>query len=180
MTPCAWCARLHDGAPEACLSGVVLVTGGRDYRDGWGLAMALDLVALRVEISAIRHGGALGADRLAGLWARKRGVAVEEMPAEWKQYGKRAGPIRNQAMLDRDPPPVLGVALPGSNGTADMVGRLRRAQVPVWCVGTDTPGEVMRDVLDKFWERSGRRMADGMPQRDADLAALREMQAKKS
>jgi len=46
---------------------------------------------------------------------------------EWDELGKKAGPLRNQRMLDEGKPDLV-VAFPGGGGTKDMVSaRLRRA-----------------------------------------------------
>ena len=46
------------------------------------------------------HGGARGVDTIAGDWARRRGFEVKVMPADWDQYGKAAGMIRNKEMVE--------------------------------------------------------------------------------
>jgi len=50
--------------------------------------------------------------------------------AEWHRHGKRAGPIRNQRMLEEGQPDLI-VAFPGGHGTADMVRRARQAGIEV-------------------------------------------------
>ena len=45
-------------------------------------------------------------------------------------YGKAAGPIRNQQMLDEGKPDVV-IAFPGASGTADMINRAGLTNVPV-------------------------------------------------
>lgn len=131
---------MHEGGPERCMIGVVLVCGGRDYSDRERVFRVLDRVAQRVEISAIRHGAARGADALAGEWARARGIPEQPFPADWRTHGKRAGPLRNAAMLAEqgagtpDRVVVCGVAFPGGGGTADMVRRMVSAKLPVWGV----------------------------------------------
>lgn len=135
---CSWCARVHKPGPEHCMSGVLLVCGGRRYGDGDRVRAVLDRTADRVEILAVRHGGAFGADKLAGMWAEENGYPVQVYPADWNRYGKGAGPIRNQAMVDAHDPAVPSsrvvavVAFPGGEGTADMVRRARAAGIPVW------------------------------------------------
>jgi hypothetical protein len=47
-------------------------------------------------------------------------VPVIEFPANWKVYGRAAGPIRNMKMLLEGKPDLV-VAFPGGIGTADMV-----------------------------------------------------------
>ena len=52
-------------------------------------------------------------------------------PAQWDVYGRRAGPIRNQEMIDEGKPDGV-VAFPGGKGTADMVRRAEAAGLKVW------------------------------------------------
>lgn len=75
----------------------VVIAGSRGIHD-WGEvedAMRLSGFVPTVVIS----GTAGGVDRLGEDWARKRGIPVERMPADWSRHGKRAGPIRNAEML---------------------------------------------------------------------------------
>jgi hypothetical protein len=58
-----------------------------------------------------------------------RGRQPVRCPALWTQHGKKAGPMRNQAMVDLLP--EIGIAFPGGNGTADMAARCRAAKIPV-------------------------------------------------
>jgi hypothetical protein len=104
----------------------VLVCGGRDYSDL--LTMTRELLKLD-PLSIIVHGAARGADSVARLVAEHLGMQTEAHPADWNRHGKSAGPIRNQAMLDTGIDLVL--AFPGGRGTADMVGRAKRAGVCV-------------------------------------------------
>lgn len=137
---CSRCARQHDGGPENCITGVVLVCGGRDYADRDRVFRVLDRLAERVEILAIRHGAARGADTLAGEWARARGKVEQRFPADWKTYGVYAGPIRNRAMLEAHDPAVptsrvcCVVAFPGGSGTANIVRQAEAAGVRVWVI----------------------------------------------
>lgn len=75
-----------------------------------------------------------GADTLAKVWADKKGgsIIVHTHPADWKKLGPKAGPIRNQEMLEKHPDLKLVVAFPGGNGTADMIKRAKAAGVAVW------------------------------------------------
>lgn len=112
----------------------VLVCGGRDYADSARVFATLDFMADEARtvgdpIDAIIHGGASGADYLASAWAGLRGVETIPFPASWIKYGKAAGPIRNQQMIDEGKPDAV-VAFPGGRGTADMVRRARAAGIP--------------------------------------------------
>ena len=86
------------------------------------------------------HGGARGADELGRKWAEQDDsdtpVSIEAFPADWDRYGKRAGYIRNQQMLDEGKPDiVLAFRSEGeSKGTDMMIDLARKAGVPVYVV----------------------------------------------
>lgn len=82
----------------------------------------------------IIHGRARGADSLAGYYAREEGLEVIEFPAQWQVYGRSAGIIRNQQMLDEGKPDLVVYFhnnLANSRGTKDMVERATRAGIKV-------------------------------------------------
>ncbi len=108
----------------------ILVTGGRDFRDKAKVDHALNDIDRANGITTLIHGGASGADTLAGMWAKEWGVTEWVHPADWAKHGNAAGPIRNQDMLERGKPDLV-VAFPGGRGTADMVRRAKAAGVPV-------------------------------------------------
>lgn len=111
----------------------VLITGGRNYDDQKLLDETLDALHAANGVTTLIHGDASGADRLAQQWAQSRGVSVDPHPADWKKYGRAAGPMRNQKMLDNKPDQL--VAFPGGKGTADMIARAKRAGLKVLLVG---------------------------------------------
>jgi len=75
------------------------------------------------------HGGAAGVDAEAERWAIAHGILRETFKADWKTYGKRAGAIRNSAMLIAGADFVLAFPGPRSRGTWDMVNKARAARV---------------------------------------------------
>ena len=98
----------------------VLVCGGRSFGNHGWLNHELDrLHQQRGPITLIIEGGADGADRLARVWASRSNVPFVTEAADWKTFGRAAGPIRNRAMIDKHHPD-LGLAFPGGRGTADM------------------------------------------------------------
>lgn len=86
-------------------------------------------IHLKHGISLIIQGQAPGADTVAGMFAFQHGIPQWAFPADWSTYKRRAGPIRNQQMIDEGKPD-RGLGFPGSHGTADMARRLRKAGVP--------------------------------------------------
>lgn len=85
---------------------------------------------MQMPYGKIISGGAAGVDTAAINFAVSNWLEFEEFRANWQKDGKRAGPIRNQRMLDEGKPDVV-VAFPGGVGTADMVRRARKAGIPV-------------------------------------------------
>jgi hypothetical protein len=108
---------------------IVLVTGGRDYRDAKTVSEVLTRVHKEHHIQLLVHGCATGLDTLAALWASARGIQPAGCPALWDFYGKMAGSVRNGAMMRLKP--ELVVAFPGGNGTANMVGQAEQAGIRV-------------------------------------------------
>jgi YspA, cpYpsA-related SLOG family len=116
----------------------ILVCGGRGYDDWLTFCNAMKLYVgifrgPNPSITIIQ-GGASGADFLGKVYAKYVGFTHLEFPADWKQFGKSAGHIRNQQMLDEGKPDLV-IAFPGGVGTKDMVARARKAGVEVFEVG---------------------------------------------
>jgi hypothetical protein len=102
------------------MSVKVLVCGGRLYSNKDALYTILDHIHTKKIIDLIIHGGARGADSLAGEWAIDNGISVAVYKADWNKHGKGAGPIRNETMLNESDPDLV-VAFPGGNGTSHMI-----------------------------------------------------------
>ena len=108
-----------------------LICGGRNFADPVMFDSAMsDLTGLRGMPAKIVHGGAGGVDSMANHWGQRHALEIACEKAEWNRHGNAAGPIRNQAMLDKHKPNLV-VAFPGGRGTADMVTRSRAAGVSV-------------------------------------------------
>lgn len=128
----------------------VLVCGGRDFDDREAVFAALNAMHASSPIDVVIEGGANGADRLAGSWARVREVSNWRVPAQWSRDGKRAGMLRNARMLAECRPDVV-LAFPGGDGTADMIAQARDAGVRVM-----TPADAVVDPRQvSIFERLG-------------------------
>lgn len=110
----------------------VLVSGSRECVNWEFVQARLNDLAVRNKIDVIIHGGAAGVDNLAGVWARNNNIPEEIYMADWDTHGKKAGPIRNQKMLDESKPDVV-VAFPSqdSKGTVHMMKITEKARVPM-------------------------------------------------
>jgi hypothetical protein len=126
----------------------VLVCGGRNYADRRTVYRALEIMHAANPIECLITGGAAGADNLATDWARKEQVPFQVFNADWETLGRKAGPIRNQQMLDEGKPHVV-VAFPGGRGTADMTERAKKAGVPVIHASPALLGHIATLALQK-------------------------------
>ena len=110
----------------------VLVCGGRDFgRRDYVANALLELEAKTGPWSVLIQGYGGDVDSEAEIYATGRfymkGLGFR---ADWHKYGKAAGPIRNQRMIDEGRPDLV-IAFPGGRGTADMVRRALLAGVRV-------------------------------------------------
>lgn len=112
----------------------VLVCGGRGYDNRQLVYDVLDRLRARYNGLYVIEGGARGADTLARQWRRDRRQPGLTVAANWT-LGRRAGALRNQEMADLKPD--LGVVFPGGSGTADMLRRLRKANVSTLQIAQD-------------------------------------------
>jgi len=113
----------------------VLVTGARDWSDKTVITGVLEKFPPN---TVLIQGGAKGADILACQAARELGWTVITVNAEWAKYGRAAGPIRNQQMIDEHQPELVLAFhwnLEVSKGTKDMVNRALKAHIPVLLFG---------------------------------------------
>lgn len=118
----------------------VLVTGDRHWANP--TAIERELKKLRGDVTII-HGKARGADSFADTIGNGLGYTVRGYKADWDKYGKAAGPIRNQYMLDKehfiatidghsiDLVLAFHKDLTKSKGTKDMVQRAKKAGIKV-------------------------------------------------
>ncbi|GAA4879349.1 hypothetical protein GCM10023310_69380 [Paenibacillus vulneris] len=76
----------------------VIVAGSRSFNDYELLKEKLDALLMNKTDIIIVSGAARGADKLGERYAHEKGYSVSSHPADWDQYGKSAGYIRNEEM----------------------------------------------------------------------------------
>lgn len=76
----------------------VIIAGTRTFNNSFLLTKVVDYYSLKWGISEVVCGGADGADYAGKRWAINNGINVKMFPADWKNLGKSAGPIRNTYM----------------------------------------------------------------------------------
>jgi len=99
----------------------ILVCGSRYWDDEKKIRSELERFPVD---TVVITGGANGADRLGDKVAKSLGMKSIVFPANWNKYGRAAGPIRNQQMLNEGQPDLILAFhnnLSSSLGTKNMV-----------------------------------------------------------
>lgn len=125
----------------------ILITGSREWVDLEKIERAIQSISIEQNIFGfpvvIVHGGARGADSLAGKIARMSFYVTEEVhPVDWRPagvYNPYAGHARNQKMVDLGADVCLAFfqSGAGNRGTADCVYRAERKGIPVVKIWSD-------------------------------------------
>lgn len=86
------------------------------------------------DFTVVIEGCAKGADSISGWIARQLSYKVLEFPADWKKYGRAAGPIRNKQMLDEGKPDLVlafHTDIENSKGTKNMIEQSTKRGIKV-------------------------------------------------
>lgn len=123
----------------------VIITGGRDF-DNYETfkeilnylfgALAVKLIAGACDqgkLTYTRPDGTnvFGADGLTERYAAEFGYPFKPYPADWKKYGRSAGPIRNSEMVKSGAEICIGFWDGKSKGTKDMMTKADKAGITV-------------------------------------------------
>lgn len=107
---------------------ITIIAGSRKINDYIFIKRIIQMAPF-----TIRHiisGGADGVDGCGISWAREMHLPFTIYPADWKRYGKPAGPIRNQIMADISDA-LIAVWDKQSPGTKNMIERFSRTPYDV-------------------------------------------------
>lgn len=111
----------------------MLICGSRSWTDAGAVVRRVGELP---DGTLVICGGARGVDELAAEAAWQRGLFACEVPVRaplWERYGRRAGPLRNHAMLDLQPQLVIAFQRDRSPGTQSTIDEARRRGIPVEC-----------------------------------------------
>lgn len=108
----------------------IIVTGSRRWSSLQAAFPVLQYLFDALEPTAIVQGGAAGVDLAAKIAAFELNLPCETYPANWEELGNKAGPFRNQRMVDAGADLVIGFPAQDSRGTWDCLNRAKKAGIP--------------------------------------------------
>ena len=95
----------------------VIVAGGRNFQKTVAAEAWLVDLLFKIPATEVVCGGAKGADQFGKEVAIKYDIPVQEFPAQWELFGKKAGYLRNAEMANYADACIL---FPGGKGTEMM------------------------------------------------------------
>lgn len=122
----------------------ILVTGSRHGWDPEQLLAALDALVTDIvdsgsyihgvdEPLTLVHGAAPGVDaQAARLWEAQGWGPTESHPANWAEFGRRAGPLRNKEMVESGINVCIAFLDDDSKGTKNCIAQAEAAGIPVF------------------------------------------------
>jgi hypothetical protein len=132
----------------------VIITGSRNWDSQYKIHIVLnELFALADALQTpltIKHGACpTGADLTVDQWIiGKAGlVLVERYPADWKRWGKSAGPRRNEIMVASGADMCIGFLRNNSLGTRNALVLAKVAKIPTFVVDYDPDQPVSEEFL---------------------------------
>jgi hypothetical protein len=114
----------------------VIVTGSRILTAWEKVWRELEKLLWEHGALTVRHGGCpTGADSIANLWCaswhKSHEICESIHDANWDDFGKAAGPIRNREMAQAGADLCLAFPLGESRGTWNCVNECKKAGIPV-------------------------------------------------
>lgn len=109
----------------------LIIAGGRNFTNYRKLTKVCDhFIQDQTNIEIVSGNHYKGADKLGEQYAKERGYKITKFPANWKRYGKAAGPKRNKEMTSYAD--VLIAFWDGkSKGTKHMIDLAKSSQLKV-------------------------------------------------
>ena len=111
----------------------IIIAGGRDFMDYNLLKEKTNKILQEKKVThkiVIISGCARGADTLGLRYASENAFDVEEYPADWDKYGKKAGYVRNVEMAE-NADALIAFWDGNSKGTKHMIDIATERNLPI-------------------------------------------------
>lgn len=111
----------------------ILVTGSRNWQQPNRIYKVLDEFVSGItnvnRMISIVHGNSGNVDLIADSYAQHQGWKTEKYNAQWAQYGRAAGPIRNSQMVQTKPDICLAFIKDHSKGATNCAELSNNADI---------------------------------------------------
>jgi len=114
----------------------VIIAGSRSITSFDAVLNAIQWA--QMDITEVVSGGAKGVDALGERWAKLNEVPIKRFLPDWKQFGKSAGPRRNEQMAQYADG-LIAVWDGKSRGTEHMIETARRVGLEVYVSRANNP-----------------------------------------
>jgi hypothetical protein len=137
-----------------------IIAGGRTITD---YSLVLSAIGeSEFEITEVVSGMAPGVDTLAIQYSRQHNLPLKEFHADWNQYRRAAGPIRNREMAEYGEA-LIAIWDGESRGTKNMIEEATKRGLKVYtdhrneCSGSNDAGQIgsIYGVVDVYSEKQG-------------------------
>lgn len=108
-----------------------IIAGGRDF-DGYNF-LKENIDKLDITITEVVSGKCQGVDLFGEKYAKENEIKIKEFPANWKQFGKAAGPIRNGEMA-KYADTLIAFWDQKSKGTKSMIDLAKKNGLTVYVI----------------------------------------------
>lgn len=110
----------------------VIIAGSRNCTNFELLREKCDKILSKTDMNTVEFisGGCRGVDKLGEQYAKSKGKTPIIYPANWKKYGKAAGPLRNLKMAE-NATHLIAFLEPGSKGTASMIKEAEKLNLKI-------------------------------------------------
>ncbi len=115
-------------------SKTVIVSGSRTITDYEAVKNAIESSPWFGSIDTVFVGDARGVDALVVRWCKENGITYQIFRANWRFYGRGAGPERNREMILSGGEALIAIYEGESKGTKNMMAQAERAGIPVYPV----------------------------------------------
>ena len=110
----------------------LIIAGSRTFTDYKKLCEVCDqFLQGQTDVEIISGAYYKGADRLGEQYAKERGYEITKLPADWKRFGRAAGPKRNEQMANYADA-LIAFWDGKSRGTLNMMNIATRLGLKVW------------------------------------------------
>ncbi len=105
----------------------VVIGGYRNFNDYEAFKMFVDasIAQLNETKITIISGHCKGVDMMAEQYAAEKKYGLKVFPAEWKKYGRAAGPIRNKQMVE-NANVVIAFVCEKATGTKNLISHAKK------------------------------------------------------